>query len=85
MMTRPDLSFTVNKVCQFMQHPNDVDWMIAKWIIRYLKYTINDGLRITRSLSSTLCEYLDSDWVSCMDDHQSTSGLMVFSGSNLIS
>jgi hypothetical protein len=24
MMTGPDLSFAVNKVCQFMQHPTDV-------------------------------------------------------------
>ena len=25
-LTRPDIAFVVNKVCQFMHHPSDVHW-----------------------------------------------------------
>ena len=28
--TRPDISFSVNKVCQYMQQPTDVHWMAVK-------------------------------------------------------
>jgi hypothetical protein len=54
MMTRTDLSFGVNKVCQFMQHPTDVHRTVVKRILRYLKFNIHDGLHITRSPSATL-------------------------------
>jgi hypothetical protein len=61
MMTRPNLSFVMNKVCQFMQHPTDVHWTTVKRILCYLKFTIHDGLHITRSPFATLSAYSDSD------------------------
>jgi histone deacetylase 1/2 len=35
-MTRPDISYSVNKVCQFLHAPTSVHWMAVKRIIRYL-------------------------------------------------
>ena len=43
-ITRPDVSFAVNKVCQFMHRPTDIRWSEVKRILRYLKDTINYGL-----------------------------------------
>ena len=43
-ITRPDVSFAVNKVCQFMHRPTDIHWSEVKRILRYLKDTINYGL-----------------------------------------
>jgi hypothetical protein len=85
MMTRPDIGFSVNKVCQFMQQPTDVHWTAVKRILRYLKYTIDDGLCISRSTSCQLSAFSDSDWVGCSDDRRSTGGFLVFFGPNLIS
>ena len=28
-MTSPDIAFIVNKVCQFMHHPSDVQWHVV--------------------------------------------------------
>lgn len=38
-ITRPDLSYDVNQVCQFMHSPKDTRWMAVKRILRYLKAT----------------------------------------------
>lgn len=39
--TRPELSFPVNKVCQFMAHPLDTQWGDVKRILSYLQGTLN--------------------------------------------
>ena len=42
-ITRPDISFSVNKVFQFMQNSLDEHWKGVKRILRYLKGTMNQG------------------------------------------
>ncbi|XP_019156991.1 PREDICTED: uncharacterized protein LOC109153597 [Ipomoea nil] len=59
---RPDLSYSVNRLCQFMHSPTDEHWGIAKRVLRYIKGTISYGLRITPSTSTTIQAFSDSDW-----------------------
>lgn len=84
-LTRPDLSFVVNKVCQFLHAPTSVHWNAVKRILRYLKSTITLGISFTRSDHTSLVCYTDADWATCPDDRRSTSGYCVFLGNNLIS
>ncbi|GLT71533.1 hypothetical protein SLA2020_435440 [Shorea laevis] len=84
-LTRPDVSFAVNKVCQFMHKPTVHHWSAVKRILRYLQQTASLGLLIRKASSSCLQAYSDSDWAGCPDDRRSTGGLCVFLGSNLIS
>jgi len=83
-LTRPDLSFVVNRVCQFMHRPLKPHWQAVKRILRYLQYTLSHGLLLHRSSSNVLA-YSDVDWVGCPDDHPSTGAYCVFIGSNLVS
>nr|KYP59278.1 Retrovirus-related Pol polyprotein from transposon TNT 1-94 [Cajanus cajan] len=39
-LTRPEISFAVNKVCQFMANPLDSHWVAVKRILKYLKGTL---------------------------------------------
>jgi len=50
-LTRPDISFAVNKVCQFLHAPMTVHWTAVKRILRYIKLMVKLGLRISRSSS----------------------------------
>ncbi|XP_019163466.1 PREDICTED: uncharacterized protein LOC109159809 [Ipomoea nil] len=84
-ITRPDLSYAVNRLCQFMHSPTDDNWAMAKRVLRYIKGTISYGLRITSSTSTAIHAFSDSDWAGCPIDRKSTSGYAVFLGSNLIS
>lgn len=84
-LTRPDISFAVNKVCQYLSKPTDVHWEAVKRILRYIKGTIAIGLQICRSSSTLLSVFTDADWAGCADDRRSTGGFVVFLGSNLIS
>jgi histone deacetylase 1/2 len=84
-LTRPDISFAVNKVCQFLSQPTDVHYESVKRILRYVKGTLTTGLRIHKSSSAVISIFTDADWAGCVDDRRSTSGFAVFVGANLIS
>ena len=43
-VTRPDIAYVVNQLCQFMHCPRDVHWKTMKHVLRYLKGTIDIGL-----------------------------------------
>jgi histone deacetylase 1/2 len=83
-LTRPDISFSVNKVCQFLATPTEVHWTAVKRILRYLKQTHSFGLLLQKSSSLLLSGFADADWAWCPDDRRSTGGHAVFLGSNLV-
>ena len=84
-LTRPDISFAVNKVCQFLSQPTDVHWEAVKRILRYVKGTLHTGLKFQKSPLTGISIFTDADWAGCVDDRRSTSGFAVFVGPNLIS
>ena len=79
-LTRPDISFAVNKVCQFMSQPTDIYGESVKRILRYVKGTLQTGLSFHKSSSSVISIFTDADWAGCVDDRRSTSGFAVFVG-----
>ncbi|PNY08092.1 histone deacetylase [Trifolium pratense] len=87
-ITRPEISFAVNKVCQFMSAPLETHWIAVKRILRYLKGTIDQGLKLLPTdihHPLPLRVFCDADWASDPDDRRSTSGAAIFFGPNLIS
>jgi len=87
-ITRPEIAYSVNKVCQFMSSPLESNWVAVKRILRYLKGTLTFGLQlhpapIHKPLS--LHVFCDADWAADPDDRRSTSGAAIFFGPNLIS
>jgi histone deacetylase 1/2 len=84
-LTRPDISFSVNKVCQFLHAPTTVHWATVKRILRYIKHTTKLGLKIGKTTSLLVSGFSDADWAGSLDDRRSTGGFAIFLGSNLIS
>jgi histone deacetylase 1/2 len=84
-LTRPDIAFAVNKVCQFLHVPTTSHWSAVKRILRYIRGTMNLGLKIAPSKSMMISGFSDADWAGCIDDRRSTGGFAVYLGSNLVS
>ncbi|KAJ9566493.1 LOW QUALITY PROTEIN: hypothetical protein OSB04_002459 [Centaurea solstitialis] len=82
-ITSPDITFAVNMVSQFMSHPCVPHFVAAKRILRYIKGTLGHGLLITpQQQPVTLSAYSDADWTGCPTTRRSTSGYLVYLGSN---
>ena len=71
-LTRPDLAYSVNKVCQFLHSPTTVHWSAVKRILRYVRYSAGVGLRIKKSESMLVSAFSDADWAGSVDDRRST-------------
>ena len=84
-LTRPDLCFAVNKVCQYLHSPTTTHWSAAKRSLRYVQGSLNLGLKIRNSRTMKISVFSDADWAGCVDDRRSTGGFAVFHGENLIS
>lgn len=76
-LTRPDLAYSVKKVCQFLHAPTTLHWTAVKRILRYIQCTADIGLRFHKSSSFILSAFLDADWAGSIDDRRSTGGLAV--------
>jgi hypothetical protein len=81
--TRPDITFAVNRVCQFMHKPSPAHFVAAKRILRYLKGTLDRGI-LFQPGPIALTAFTDADWVGDPCDRRSTSGIIVFLGNNPI-
>jgi hypothetical protein len=79
------MSFSVNKVCQYLHSPTTFHWTAVKRILRFLKHTLGSGLHIRSSSSTKISAFSDADWAGCADDRKSTRVFAVFLDPNLIS
>lgn len=84
-LTRPDIAFSVNRLAQFMHKPTANHWSGLKRLLRYLKGTIQQGLTLHQSSSSTIQTFADADWGGDEDNCRSTSAFLLYLGSNLVS
>jgi histone deacetylase 1/2 len=83
-ITRPDISYAINRVCQYLHAPRDTHWSAVKRILRYIRLIVSYGLHLRPNPSGVLSAYSDVDWAGSPDDRRSTGGYVLFFGSNLI-
>ncbi|KAJ0824197.1 putative RNA-directed DNA polymerase [Helianthus annuus] len=84
-LTRPDISYAVQFLSQFMHSPTEVHLQIALRLLRYLKLAPGCGLLFKRSDKLDLVGYVDSDWAKCLSTRKSVTGYCVYLGSSLVS
>ncbi|PKU68501.1 Retrovirus-related Pol polyprotein from transposon TNT 1-94 [Dendrobium catenatum] len=83
-ITRPDISYSVNVLCQHMHDPQPVHYHLLKRLLRYIQGTTHFGLPISKG-PLQLMSMSDADWASDPITRRSTSGYCSFLGSTLIS
>ena len=84
-VTRPDISFAVSVVSQFLNSPCEEHWNAVIRILKYVKGAPGKGLVYENKGHTQIVGYSDVDWAGSPTDRRSTSGYCVFIGGNLIS
>ncbi|GJT20752.1 ribonuclease H-like domain-containing protein [Tanacetum coccineum] len=83
--TRPDISYGYEAALSFMQDHREPHLSAPKRVLRYIWGTLDYGLQLYSSSTSSLVAYLDVNWAGCLTTRMSTSGYCVFLGNNLLS
>ncbi|KAK9683124.1 hypothetical protein RND81_10G118500 [Saponaria officinalis] len=84
-LTRPDISYSVQHLSQFLSEPRKPHLQAAIHVVKYLKGTLNVGLFYSSTSSLSIEAYSDADWGQCAFTSRSLSGYCVFLGSSLVS
>lgn len=73
LRTRPDIAYVVGKVSRYMSNPKREHWEAIKWIMRYIKASLDTGL------------LFDADYGRDLDMRRSTTGYVFILASGCIS
>lgn len=81
-ITRPDVTFVVNRLSQYMHKPRSHHWVALKRLLRYLCRTLDRSINIFYDSPAHLHAFSDADWAGNKYDFTSTMGHVVFLGRN---
>lgn len=84
-ITRPDQSYPVHILSQFLSKPTNVHQDAALKLVKYIKNSPGQGLFFSASSSLNLKVYTDAYWASCPMTRRSISGYCVLLGNSLLS
>ena len=84
-ITRPDISYAIQVLSQFMQAPKRSHWDAAMRVIKYLKGTVGQGIWLQSKPANELSCWCDSDWAVCPNTRRSITGYVVKFGESLVS
>ncbi|XP_068323337.1 uncharacterized mitochondrial protein AtMg00810-like [Pyrus communis] len=83
-ITRPDITYAVSLVSQFMHAPTEAHLNVVKRILRYLKGSIGRGIVMKNNGHTQIIAYTDADWAGNAIDRKSTTGYCTLVGGNLV-
>ncbi|XP_060959182.1 secreted RxLR effector protein 161-like [Cannabis sativa] len=74
--TRPDLAYSLSIVSRFIGDPGQEHWSALKWILRYVKGSLDIGLTFGNKSNSQeeLTGFVDSDYAGSIDTRKSLTG-----------
>lgn len=84
-ITKPDLSYPIQTLIQYMSNPNEAHLAAAHRLLRYIKTTIGQGLFYSSQNSLQVQAFTDSDWARCEETRRSITGYAIYLGKSLIS
>ena len=74
--TRPDISYAVQSLSQYMQHPTDDHYSALLHTVNYVAHTLHQGILLQGSPSLQ-----DFDWGACVDTRRFVTGYVSKSSS----
>ncbi|MBW0575962.1 hypothetical protein O181_115677 [Austropuccinia psidii MF-1] len=82
--TRPDLSFLVSALLQYLEKPGILHWRAFLHILKYLNGTQELGLIYEKSPNNSIEAYCDADWGNCRVTRRSVTGYLARFGTCVI-
>nr|GEU70062.1 retrovirus-related Pol polyprotein from transposon TNT 1-94 [Tanacetum cinerariifolium] len=83
--SRPDLLFAICMCARYQDRPTKKHLHAVIRIFRYLRGTVNRGLRYLKDSLTAFTAFVDTDHAGCQDTRRSTSGSLQLLGDRLIS
>ena len=84
-LTRPDLSYPVQHLSQFLHQPRVPHLRAALHVVKYLQGTVDYGLFYPSMNNLQVKAYSDADWSACQFTSRSLNAYAVFIGDSLVS
>lgn len=81
-MTRSDISYIINNLCQFFAQTIDVHWQT---VLRYLNGITSHDFLLKKLDTFDLIGLLDADWAGNVDDRKGISSYGMYLGNSLVS
>ncbi|XP_019429877.1 PREDICTED: uncharacterized protein LOC109337367, partial [Lupinus angustifolius] len=72
--TRPDISYAVGFLSQFLSEPTTHHQNAAYRVLKYLKSSPGQGILFSSNNNTTIKGYSNSDWAGCLDTRRSITG-----------
>nr|CAD1837402.1 unnamed protein product [Ananas comosus var. bracteatus] len=82
-ITRPEITYAVSTLSQFMQQPRRPHLDAMHRLVRYLKEAPGQGLFFPSQGQLKLSSYCDADWAGCPTTRRSMTGYCIFLGVRL--
>ncbi|XP_022031129.1 uncharacterized mitochondrial protein AtMg00810-like [Helianthus annuus] len=83
--TRPDITYSVNVLSQFVGDPRQSHMNAVVRVLRYLKMTPGQGILLPKEGGTRLVSYCDADWLGCQFTRRSRTGYLLLLGGAPIS
>ncbi|GKD77969.1 hypothetical protein Tco_1340590 [Tanacetum coccineum] len=83
--TRPDISYSVHCLSQFMHKPLRSHVKIALRVLRYLKGNPEKGIHIVKQPKASLKAFVDADSAKCLVIRKSVTGFCIKLNGSLVS
>ncbi|MBW0505654.1 hypothetical protein O181_045369 [Austropuccinia psidii MF-1] len=74
--TRPDLSFSVSTLSQYLEQPGIKHWQAFLHVLKYLRGSISIGLCYPVDKNNGITAYSDTDWGNFRITRRSTTGYL---------
>ncbi|XP_062104233.1 secreted RxLR effector protein 161-like [Humulus lupulus] len=83
--TRPNLAYPIGVLSRYMANPGESHWECLKWLLRYIKGTLNYGLHFKKSKGQIQLEgFVDSDYAANRDNRKSVISFIFLLNGNCI-
>ena len=83
--TRPDLSYAVQTLSQFMHTPREPHLAALRHVLKYVSGTLTQGILLNGAPKLVLQAFADADWAACPTTRRSITGYLVLLGQSPIS